>query len=73
MSDQFVKVWRFADAPKEFQDLSQNGGDEDYLALLPKGLQGQDFAWLDCRHFGFCCIDKHELPNGDTIYIGSHS
>lgn len=30
-----VKIWRFCDAPKEFQELSDHGGDEDYILWLP--------------------------------------
>ena len=30
-------VWRFCDAPQEYQDLSGAGGDEDWLAFVPDG------------------------------------
>lgn len=30
-------VWKFHDAPQELRDLSQNGGDEDWLVELPPG------------------------------------
>ena len=33
-----IITWRFEDAPKEFQDLSTNGGDEDWVILIPAEL-----------------------------------
>ena len=34
-----ITIYRFEDAPKELQNLSQNGGDEDWLAIVPKHLK----------------------------------
>jgi hypothetical protein len=66
-------VWHFAGAPKEFQELSTNGGDEDWVAVLPK-----DFGWApmwleEGGSFGCCSVDEHELPDGRRVFIGSHA
>lgn len=71
-------MWVFRDAPKQYRDLSDNGGDEDYVALIPAGVDtGQsalfNFLSDSGSWFGCCCIDEHTLENGDTVYIGSHA
>ncbi len=30
-----MKLWRFKDAPVEYQQLSPHGGDEEWVALVP--------------------------------------
>lgn len=35
--DMMIRVWNFYDAPEEFRSLSTNGGDEDWIAVLPPG------------------------------------
>lgn len=67
----FIIVWRFLDAPKHLQHLSTNGGDEDWLALVPKELCGQAM-WLECTHFGCCDVSEYDVDEG-KVYIGSHS
>ena len=34
-----IQVWRFDGAPEEYQRLATQGGDEDWLAVVPKGLR----------------------------------
>ena len=31
-----IQVWRFDEAPEEYQRLATRGGDEDWLAVVPK-------------------------------------
>jgi len=68
-----IKVWRFDDAPKEYQNLSKNGGDEDWIALVPKKLNKNYIGWLDSSSFGCCHIYTYKLNNGNVIYIGCHA
>jgi len=71
-----IRVWRFADAPKELKDLSRNGGDEDWLALLPPKFKNDWIGWMDTgTPFGCCNVDTYEHPElpGFTIRIGSHA
>ena len=66
-----IKVWPFEIAPKEYRDLSQNEGDEDWVVLVPKELTHYFVRWIDftdsCR-----CPQKFIMPNGDSLYIGGH-
>jgi hypothetical protein len=71
-----IRVWRFQDAPKELQDLSRNGGDEDWLALVPPKLTEDYIGWMESGS-AFGCFDVSsythpELP-GYEVRIGAHS
>lgn len=33
-----ITIWRYQDAPKYLQKLSTHGGDEDWLAIIPRHL-----------------------------------
>lgn len=37
MTEKVMKIWPFHSAPAELQALSTNGGDEDFVALVPHG------------------------------------
>jgi hypothetical protein len=67
-----IQVWRFEDAPAPYQQLSPHGGDEDWLALVPSGVEQP--AWMGSgTPFGWCDVSAHELPDGLTVYIGAHA
>jgi len=71
----YIKVWRFHDAPEEFKNLSDNGGDEDWVALIPPWFIDEDVPWLDSGSFGCFCIDEYTHPDypGYKIKIGCHA
>jgi hypothetical protein len=71
--EKMIKVWKFHDAPEELQKLSQHGGDEDWLALVPPALKDEWIPWLDTGTFGCCSIDKHLQEDGSTVFIGAHA
>ncbi len=73
MENEFIKVWKFNEAPLSFQELSDNGGDEDWLALVPASMVDDYARWLECPAFGCCCVDRHVLPNGNVVVIGAHA
>jgi hypothetical protein len=77
-----IKVWRFQDAPQELQELSTNGGDEDWLATIPAELK--DEHWVDCamstlydniasQAFGCSAIEIVDREDGSEVRIGCHS
>jgi len=68
-------IWPFDKAPKELQELSTNGGDEDWLVLLPPEFDIDNYCWwLECTD---SCRDPKHYPhptrNGWTVVIGSHA
>lgn len=73
-----IKVWAFHEAPEELRALSEHGGDEDWLAIVPpyfyKGWRNPP-VWLERGSFGCAGIDKHNHPTlpGWKVYIGAHA
>jgi hypothetical protein len=73
MDNKTIKVWKFEDAPKEYRDLSTNGGDEDWIAFVPAALSEDWIGWLESGSpFGCCCVDEYKVEGG-VIRIGCHS
>lgn len=69
-----IWVWRFEDAPEEYRALSRNGGDEDWLAVVPSSFKGVWIPWLEGGSpFGVCDVQIYTLESGHQVYIGSHS
>ena len=67
-----ILVWRFHEAPGELRALSEHGGDEDWLALLPN----DDIPyWMECgTAFGSAGITSQQLPDDDRVLvIGAHA
>lgn len=66
-----IKVWKFQDAPESLQKLSDAGGDEDWLILLPLGMTYENMYWLLSNSFN-SEPQRIELPNTQQVIIGSH-
>lgn len=65
-------VWPFEAAPRDMQERSQNGGDEDWITIGPVGGRLDVFgaSWLD----GTGCCDVAEYEHeGWKMWIGCHS
>ena len=72
-----ISVWPFGQAPRELQAFSNNGGDEDWIALIPPKVMkdyGDYIGWLEGTSFDSCGQPQvYELSNGYRIVIGSHA
>lgn len=71
-----IRVWPWKDAPEELKQLSLNGGDEDWIALIPPKHKHTYTPWMEeGTSFGVCCVDEYEHPElpGYTVKIGCHS
>jgi hypothetical protein len=71
-----IQIWKFEDAPKELQALSTNGGDEDWLAIVPDYLTDEYIGWLEeGSAYGCCCVNEYNHPTiaNYKIKIGCHS
>ena len=68
-----IYVWRFKDAPKKYRELSEHGGDEDWLAYVPGPLRDEYIPWLEeGSMFGVCSVSKQAFSDG-YVYIGAHA
>ena len=76
-----ISIWRFADAPEHFRRLSEHGGDEDWVAHVPKKYLE---TWLidvfftqnviGRNPFGVCDIQRVDLQGGGgAVFIGAHA
>ena len=71
-----IKIWPFHLAYKELQDLSTNGGDEDWVAVIPDYLEDLQLPWMaEGSAFGCCCVNEYDHPTikGYKVRIGCHS
>ena len=68
-----IKVWRFHNAPEEYKMLSPHGGDEDWLAWVPKEIDAEWILWMDGGSpFGVCSVSTHHVRDG-VVKIGAHA
>ena len=68
-----IMVWPFYEAPEIYRSLSEHGGDEDYIAVIPSGLNIDSYVrWLEAPYFANDVQIVH-LNNGDVVYIGAHA
>ena len=71
MKGKCILVWRWENAPQDYKNLSPHGGDEDWVAFVPKGMIQP--MWMESgTSFGCCDVSEHVLPAG-RIYIGAHA
>lgn len=75
MSDP-IEVWPFDKAPRWLQEDCSQGGDEDWIAVLPIGMTEDD--WIGWIHggqgFSICGEpDVVELSDGRIAYVGRHA
>lgn len=71
-----IRIWAFYDAPIYLQKLSEHGGDEDWLAVIPPELTGRYLPWLEeGSGFGVCDVSVHPHPtwDGAEVRIGAHA
>lgn len=77
-----LSIWRYGDAPAEYEKLSAHGGDEDWVVHCPKemrdyylpgglefAINGEEKSYLN----GWGHVDMHELDNGDVVVIFAHA
>jgi len=77
-----IMIWAFEDAPKALRDLSEHGGDEDGIALLPPGyslsrpddphLPDHFPYWLD-RLWEHTHPQYKKLEDGSIVVIWAHA
>ncbi len=71
-----IRIWQWVDAPEELKRLSTNGGDEDWVALIPPTLASIYIPWMESgSSFGCCCVDEYQHPELPEyiVRIGCHA
>jgi hypothetical protein len=71
-----IQIWPFDEAPAELRELSNHGGDEDWLALVPPHLAERDIWWMEAgTSFGWYDVSEHQHPtlDGWVVRIGAHA
>jgi len=72
--NQFVKssihIWKWEDAPPCFKQFSEQGGDEDWVFVIPPAFMYSNINWLD--HLSWFNQDTYFLPDGWQVVIISH-
>lgn len=66
-----ILVWPFDRSPEDLQDLCNQGGDEDWIALVSAGQDEPSWIWLN--GFGCCGTYKYKLGDGSMVYVGTHA
>lgn len=67
-------VWRFQDAPKHLQVLSQNGGDEDWLVEVPREMFYDGTPnWIERMDCDTPQQYEHPTKPGWYVCIGAHA
>ena len=72
MQGRALIIWAYWDAPGELRCLSEHGGDEDWLALVPAG-EALPYWMESGAGFGSSDVSEHRLHDGRTVYIGAHA
>lgn len=69
-----IQIWKFRNAPQEYRDLSENGGDEDWVAVMTTEFWEKFDPWFlhEGTAFGSCCVDEYKYE-GKTVLIGCHA
>lgn len=68
-----IQVWPWEDAPEEFRRLSQNGGDEDWVAFVPHKYKDMPLPWLENNGFDSCYAPQVLDVRDGVVYIGAHA
>ncbi len=70
-----ILVWKFQEAPENFQKLSPHGGDEEWLALVPPTYEKTGaLGWiLENTSLAICNLSMHRIKGGFLVAIGKHS
>ena len=71
-NDRAIYVWSFYDAPAFLQRMSEHGGDEDWIVVMPSGHSALEWChWLNCMSHGEE-PSRYDLPCGAVVFIAAH-
>lgn len=70
-----IGLWLFSEAPAQYANLSDNGGDEDWVMFVPDRLADHPLVGRLTDSYGFtvdCDPQEHDVEGG-VVYIGQHA
>lgn len=82
MSETYLRIWSWRDAPTEYKALSQHGGDEDWVLFASATCVGKWWPLMledaingneDSYSHGFGHVDRHVLSDGAVVVIFAHA
>lgn len=69
-----ILIYQFYDAPEELQQLSEHGGDEEWIIIIPNTILNKHHGYISMFEQKF--IDNQEVEHENypdcTIYISAH-
>ena len=69
-----ILVWQYCDAPEEIKELASQGGDEDWVALVPPETIAENVCWMEeGTPFGCCSVIYIKSEDGGTTVVGTHA
>jgi len=66
MLDIMIQLWKFSDAPVNYQRIHKSPFMPEWLAAVPRGCKQTDLASL----LALRCRDKYQIDDGTTIFVG---
>lgn len=76
MTEQPIQVYRYDLAPQGLRDIANQGGDEDWIVVIPADLveeilqYGVPF-WVERMDAGHEPV-RIDMPSGDVLFVGCH-
>lgn len=67
-----IIVWRFEDAPEEYQKLVDDPSDRNWLAFIPNCYKYEYISWTESCSFDSCQEPEIYKVKGGVIKIGGH-
>jgi hypothetical protein len=65
-----MEIWKLSEAPKELASLYNGPGKPDWVALVPRQLDGKDLNDVILANAGTMKkILRHTASNGDIVYM----
>jgi len=66
-----VELWGFSSAPERLRLLYDGSETPDWLALVPRELDGLDLHQAMTGSARLESVYRYSMPNGDVTYIGA--
>lgn len=71
MDSDFLRVWKFDDAPAALKAGFGSSGHPQWLALVPRSIKGPDLDEAIRSHSELETLLTRETEAGDIVYVGS--